>query len=882
MAPTWNATVCLYKAEGLSRDEPGHYDVWVVYPFDHPASDHRPGILIGDREIAVPGSDSDEEAGSRMGRRSRTYTKYQAQGSGGTRNRHNDTDLRFLYFPLKPRAISFFKEGRRLSLYAPGSVAPYTTLLANDSIRSRSLPPSTFPSISVPGVVPWPRGLCRRVRRMNHTSINGHHFTLSKPFFSRHETIIRPTPVDHSPDSDTDVILESDCITNVLCLGTARISPFKIAAGTQNASGPQVLTIVQVRERKSQDDCLHSGYKDDLPPGLPRPPRELRRQRTPNNPNTVQGVGVNGVSVPDVPVEDENSSNEEEHHSEPEIEVLSDSDTDDTGHGPLMGTEVRVVARLWGWNTQSTSLTGFDTVCVSPRGERIAVALWDRILIYVLDPGALCEEVWDDGSSSSDGNISDDGSSFNHDSESDHDFDSAPDITENFLANDGEDESEHVNLESGGAGENHIATAPAFAAAPEPALVLPILPPNPAPPPAPASLVSNTSTSIPYLANHYPHVKDKNLGGSVVILRPTVLKMDAGAIVHKMSWGQGKPPKEEDDQEDGDAEEEVKEGGLLTSMVGGEDAATENAKDEEREVVVAGESTLPIAQANAEQSLSETPSMAVDVEIVDAQEKSEASPGPESALPPKIIPIDPIAVSAEQSSNSNPKEMPEVFLLESPTANPVGRPETSLVDEIPPAPFSDLTLTGQIKHIDRPPEYYCMTLAEKDFFGPHTFVTLGSFSSSSTGLPGPWVRKTLEQKAADQVDETEKGENEKPPTSSSDPPLEDGEKPKTSASETKESEPTTLSPEQAEQAGPSGTEEDENPVPDIPMFDPDLEKGPHSPPLTPYPKRVPHKRPAENELVVITDRGIQIWDLSVWSTGKRIRQELKVEADKEA
>ena len=360
--PTSNATVCLYKAEHLPRNEPGHYDVWVIYPFDHPAPDHRPGLQIGNREIVMSESDSDDDVHGDGDRRPFTFTRsYQPSNSGGGRARDSDSDLRFLYFPLKPRSISFFKEGRRLSLYAPGSITPYTTLPADEAIRSRMHPsPSAWPESAGPS---WPRSLCRRVRRSNHTSINGHQFTLSTPFFSKHETIVRSAFNNHDPESDDDIIVENDCVTNVLCIGTARIPSFKIpaAGGDTIGAGPEVLTIVQIRVRRPEDDCLHSGYKDDLPPGIPRPLRERRRRRTTNNPNSGHGLDFNVLTVPDVPVDDEHNNEQDEDPSEPEMELISDSDTDDEVRG-LLGTEVRVAARLWGWNAQSSSLTGLEIV----------------------------------------------------------------------------------------------------------------------------------------------------------------------------------------------------------------------------------------------------------------------------------------------------------------------------------------------------------------------------------------------------------------------------------------------------------------------------------------------------------------------------------------
>ncbi len=69
------------------------------------------------------------------------------------------------------------------------------------------------------------------------------------------------------------------------------------------------------------------------------------------------------------------------------------TDLHDTGHLPY--DELRVVARLWGWHSSlltNSSLTAVDSVCASPKGTRIAIACWDKILIWPLHPEIFCEE----------------------------------------------------------------------------------------------------------------------------------------------------------------------------------------------------------------------------------------------------------------------------------------------------------------------------------------------------------------------------------------------------------------------------------------------------------------------------------------------------------
>lgn len=57
-----------------------------------------------------------------------------------------------------------------------------------------------------------------------------------------------------------------------------------------------------------------------------------------------------------------------------------------------------IVARLWGWEEMNTNLTGKESVAVSSGGTRIAIAMWDKVLIYAINPKLLCEETVVDSS----------------------------------------------------------------------------------------------------------------------------------------------------------------------------------------------------------------------------------------------------------------------------------------------------------------------------------------------------------------------------------------------------------------------------------------------------------------------------------------------------
>ena len=51
-----------------------------------------------------------------------------------------------------------------------------------------------------------------------------------------------------------------------------------------------------------------------------------------------------------------------------------------------------VVARLWGWEEMHSTLATKDVISISPGGTRIAIAMWDKIYVYPLNPRILCQE----------------------------------------------------------------------------------------------------------------------------------------------------------------------------------------------------------------------------------------------------------------------------------------------------------------------------------------------------------------------------------------------------------------------------------------------------------------------------------------------------------
>jgi hypothetical protein len=934
-SPSVHATVCLYKAEFLPLNVPGHYEIWVIYPFDHPASYPRSGPYKRDGPVAISDSDNEQESRCVPDRPTYTYTKINQLNDDGTPSNEYDSDLRLLHAPLKPRAISFFKDGRRLALYAPGLSSPYTILLAHEAIRSRMNSTTLSPEIDAGILAQWPRSFCRRVRRSNQTILNGRLFHLSLPFFSKHETILRPV---HNPDLEEEAV-ENDCITNLLCLATAVPGPVPSTTVPVDR-GVEVLTIVQVRRRIPYDDCLHSGAKDDFPTGMPPPPPERRRRRS--TPHPFPGVEIinTQASIPDAPIN--NGDNNNNNHNEPDLDVEIFSDSDDDFNFPIDTPSVRVVAHLWGYNKQSTTLTGLETISVSPRGERIAVAQWDRVLIYALNPTALCEEVWDDevvveenqtengddtaSTISEFGNNSSDGSTVDHSV-------GAIGASEHSVNGDEPADQEQVAIAEADPMDENQNALTAGQALPE----APPLGPGAAVtvPPPPASALSSASTSVSEMANFYPHVKEGVLGNSLVLLRPIELKMQNGAVIHKMSWGVGRTRDHEDDEYDSDstdedneraseAQTEERQASEAANVAETPDSETQAQQDGNQIVLSAAAATnanLRVDDDN-EHNVEEAPSTS-DLAVQDAVD---------TVLAPKSL--SPEASSRASQSGTLPQTVIHEF----------ARGDT---EDVPPAPFSDLKLTGQIKHIDRPPEYY-------HFLNK---ISLELPGSGSIDLVPPTLRSTPVASVADaqsNIGSREKASqevDEKAVSMSTGQELENGvgEEPSvglgssgaTLAMAANEADPATTSEKQqgrepeysssAHQPQPAGidstldtgTQSDpaasvgagqtggaspaistgpESPtIPDHPY--PALNQGPlfqaeetlevvtERGPVTPTllntdmnedfnaqkpriyqprtPRRRKHKRVDENELTIMTDRGIQVWDLSVWGTGRR-------------
>ena len=78
-----------------------------------------------------------------------------------------------------------------------------------------------------------------------------------------------------------------------------------------------------------------------------------------------------------------------------QIRAYPESCKHDVGYSRMYhvsGQNATVVARLWGWEEMHTTLTGKETVAISDEGTRIAIAMWDKVYVYPINPRILCAE----------------------------------------------------------------------------------------------------------------------------------------------------------------------------------------------------------------------------------------------------------------------------------------------------------------------------------------------------------------------------------------------------------------------------------------------------------------------------------------------------------
>ncbi|EXJ81125.1 hypothetical protein A1O3_07413 [Capronia epimyces CBS 606.96] len=728
IAPSAHASVLLYNTECLPRNQPGTYHATVVYPFDHDAMwKEDAGDLVND------------STGERLYTRTRPH------------DARRDRDLRSVHLGLRPRSIAFFREGGCLFLYAPGSVTPYTALLANDSIR-RELRRRH-------DIVYWPHrswttsplqyALSVRLRQVNATTIQGLRFTLGLPFFSRHETFSSPASQEANNDHTQP---EPECLTNMLCLGTTTLPAPKTLeydTASRDVDGPTILTIVQIRSRRPYWLCRHTEVRDHLP-DLPAPPTRRARDSKTLDPDALDDL-ADAVFT----------RAQEEEDEQDVIGSGVDRNTD--------GLEVRVVARLWGWRPQSTTLTGVDTVSVSPRGDRIAVAQWDRVLVYALDPGPLCDDLDDDDQSSA----SDTGGNL--------------DPAENVQA--------ATTQVGAGAGDVVLAADPDDAdtqtTPTPPSSLQQATQSSPQSPTAKTS--AHASATFPVaagFASFYPHVDDPFFG-RLVELRPVVLKMDEGAIVHRIAWAEAASY---DEQQESGADLDRCEEGPQSTTEDGRGAETDN-----QDMAIPTEAS--IGRAKTIKTPNEDDARQVDI----CQTSSDLQPQNSWNDSPKVDVRDPDdPVHSEVPRNCTPLPSPHVH---------TGRMLTQ-------APSSNMALNSQASVATSKP-------LEPDILPRKTGVD-NSLSTSAADI----VNLCLEGKGQDSTEPSDENVGR---MSLSEP--------------SQEGKPVASCATPNEKTGSIESQ-------DKPAF------------------KMKRKRPAWNELMVLTDQGVQSWNLGMWGRGKRIRREL--------
>ncbi|KAK5052715.1 hypothetical protein LTR84_002581 [Exophiala bonariae] len=712
------------------------------------------------------------------------------------------------------------------------------------------------------------------------------------------------------------------CVTNDLCIGSAKIPDTMVFSRGQlslDTPGPPVLTIVQIRRRKPFDACMHVETKDDLPP-LPPPPRSRPRRIDPAvdveaphaNTNTALNDEDDIDHLASAPTYTQGLEQNFEIHEETEFFERS-----------LVTAELRVVARLWGWTPQSTTLTGLDTVSVSPNGQRIAISQWDRVLVYALDPVALCERPFDfdldaadsnDGSSSAAGTdwgtTSDSGSESGDDGDANSNqglgvqvgplppaastnSDHAPPLNDhsafssglsnNNISNDDADAGDNVHIvqsvQPTSNSENIVAPPTSTQGLPPPEPISPAVPeppssafPQPAAPSSPKSSASTSrassqsTTASARLLKFYPNTHDGFLGRRVVELRPIVLKMGHGAVVKKMIWSENSTSSDAEGVEEGEMETETgNEGRVKKEEASDEAAALEDSDrqlketDAEADFVEAGQDgssntdppPLPSSNDSAESEGSDTHSIGAR-NISQQYTSSTFIATNAKATTRKNIPA--------TSSTTNATTIPEVGSSSGLT------PESRLQ-------ISDSELKHQIRFVKRPPEYTMALNSEiidldikvrrkTDGGGGDDHATFLADDGTHNDDSGDEKRKGTERDADTAQDDATSTSN--PDSDLANKHDDDNDDNNDKAEPTNR--PASPSHSTATAAAASSSSSTQHPA-----------SAASSTTERPRPraKRRRRKKAMENELVVLTDRDVQVWDLGVWGTGKRVESELK-------
>lgn len=918
---TSRVSVVLYSAERLPRRQEGMYSAFVVYPFDHPAPVYSTGVkstLSTSEDHDINGHDDDD------GEQLWTTTN--------PKESKHDCDLRLKEIHFKPRATSFFRDGRRLALYAAGSSVPYMTVLANKVLRQQMAPNymsmlSLRTNMSERLDIRHHR-LCRAVSSTNATTVNGLGFQLSLPFFSRHNSVFMRDGDDY-------------CVTHDLCIGSAKIPDTMTYSQGRlklHTHGPPVLTIVQIRRRRPFEACMHVETKDDLPP-LPLPPR-------PRPPRIVL-ADPDELNPPQTHTHTNTDGYADEDDIDQDFEIQEETEYSQRS---LVTAELRVVARLWGWAPHSTTLTALDTVSVSQNGQRIAISQWDRVLVYALDPVALCERPFDfdlehvrsnDGSTSAAatdwGNTSSDsGSDSGDDSDANSvqglgvgvDFhpatatstnvDNAPSLTSDSTANPDLDGNSTTN---DGAYENEDSLQPEQSpsesdnppgdptsveappppaepispAVPEPPTsAFPHLHPHPHPHLTPGSAKSTASssrassastTASARLLKFYPNTHDGFLGRRVVELRPIVLNMEHGAVVRKMLWSESQGSSgggEEVCDDDGGDEGKKDEGGKSEH---GDDDGCETGRhpkpardddddngtgskktDQETDPVVTGHhpsatTEPPTTQSQPSRDSAETRShgrelQKMDTHQTDIQHANRGSSASTTTVKPTLgkslgsASTSTAAATTRSLADTRTSSQGE---CESEGASSGLTPQSRLQ-------IAESDLKHQIKFVKRPPAY--------------TLELNGN--TLEVGIAAVEDRKEADDLGIND-DTKEAGQA----VSTSAPDNDHGAQMKGIQEPDNTPRDGAVSRKKHDNDDDDGDNDDKTRSFDMPASPSHASSAQHAPSVAssaterPMPRPKRRKKIMENELVIMTDRDVQVWDLGVWGTGKRVQNEFE-------
>lgn len=487
-------------------------------------------------------------------------------------------------------------------------------------------------------------------------------------------------------------------------------------------------------------------------------------------------------------------------------------------------TRTKVVARLWGWQADVTTMTALERIAISPKGTRIAISCWDRVFVWPLNPEVLCED-WvraDDNE--------DDISVLN-------DTDTPSDPPNNAQDDQANDSTSNDDNETGSDDGSRLGSKP-------------------------RPLVVATG--------YYDLVKGGADFGFHVVLKPIVLKLPNGAIARRLTWGGSPRLQQETDDATEDVDDQIEEPqetrqesepeASAVSTIIRNNGPQMNGDIARASPVLWSSGVLPLTPEETSTIDKATNISADGLKVVSDCLQVETSDAAKNfSSQAETMSLDDSTVSDDKSLDSsyaevNSKVHPEV--KEARHINTMDRPdhegayeEGNGADELPISTSSPIT----------DPAYVDTTSNESN----DDLIR----SLSKLSLPDPPAHdpsapiEIIEQ--ASTSDPEGKGKEKEIPDTSRIPvelSLDDG----TSLSS---SIPTIVpvSIQPADQPADPQQTTSTQPTAKSKATDTETETT-----VKPKPRRR-RKRKTEDELIVLTDRGVQLWDMGVWARGKRKR-----------